>query len=168
MVTVVYVSESGFTKKYAELLAAELKADCYSLAEAQNYLQAGAPVVFLGWLAAGIIRGYKKAKKMFDVKAVAGVGMASSNEQNYQRLINQNKLNKENSFYLRGGFDLSKLKGFNKFVMKLGAAAAVKGLEKKENRTPEETETLNTFKYGCNFVSKENLTDLVAYCKTLS
>ena len=168
MVTVVYLSASGFTKKYAELLAAELKADCFTLAEAKERLKPGTPVVFLGWLAAGIIRGYGKAKKMFDIKAVAGVGMGPDNEQTYENLLRQNKLEKENSFYLRGGFDLSKLKGFNKFVMKLGAAAAVKALEKKENPTPAEAEQLNMFKYGCDFVSKENLTDIVAYCKTLS
>jgi hypothetical protein len=167
MVTIVYESNSGFTKKYAELLAADIKADCFSLDEAKEKLAAGKPVVFLGWISAGIIRGCRKARKLFDVKAVAGVGMAAGSDKILSDLVRQNKLEGVRNFYLRGGFDLAKLKGFYKFIMKLGAAAVVKSLEKKENLTPQESEQLSDFKYGSDHVSKENLADMIAYCKSL-
>jgi len=167
MVTIVYVSNSGFTKKYAELLAAEIKADCFSLEEAKTKLVQGKPVIFLGWLAAGIIQGYKKAKKRYEIKAVAGVGMGAVSQKVLDDLVRQNQLEGIKSDYLRGGFDLAKLKGVNKWMMSLGAKAVVKTRGKKKDLTPEQAERLSDFKYGCNHVSKDNLKKILAYCQTL-
>jgi len=167
MVTIVYVSNSGFTKKYAELLAVEISADCFSLAEAKTKLAQGKPVIFLGWLAAGIIQGYKKAKKLFDIKAVVGVGMGAVNQKVLDDLVRQNQLEGTKYFYLRGGFDFAKLKGLYKIMMKGAALAVIKPLEKKKDLTPEEAERLSDFKYGSNHVCKENLHEIVEYCNTL-
>lgn len=67
MDAIVYVSESGDTKRYAQLLGNRTGLSVYELKTEKKELPKSASVIFLGWLMAGTVKGYKKAKRRFDV-----------------------------------------------------------------------------------------------------
>ncbi|MCI7020729.1 MAG: hypothetical protein MR913_13195 [Clostridiales bacterium] len=78
---VVYTSNTGYTAQYASLLGGETGLPVYSLAEAEQNLAQGTPVIYLGWLAAGTVRGYARAAKRFDLRALCAVGMGACGSQ---------------------------------------------------------------------------------------
>ena len=59
MDAIVYTSNTGFTEKYAKLLGGKLFLPVYSLEEAKGKLAAGAEIIYLGWLMAGTVKGYR-------------------------------------------------------------------------------------------------------------
>ena len=74
--TIVYRSNTGFTKEYAEMLAKAEKMKVCPLAEAQGKVGPGETVFYMGPLMAGHIAGIDQAVKQFTVKGVCGVGMS--------------------------------------------------------------------------------------------
>lgn len=81
MNAIVYTSNSGFTAQYAEMLGAKLSLPVYKLADAPNHIAKGADIIYLGWLMAGVVKGYKKATKLYQIKAVCSVGMGANGSQ---------------------------------------------------------------------------------------
>ena len=54
---IIYVSQTGFTKQYAEWLAEEVSGECMTIAEAEKKDLSGYDaVVFGGWCFAGTIK----------------------------------------------------------------------------------------------------------------
>lgn len=109
----------------------------------------------------GTVKGYKRAAKRFEIKTVCGVGMSGGNSQ----LADIRKANHipDNMpiFYLQGGFELEKLHGINKLMMKTMKVTVGKGLSEKQNRTPEEDDMLELLLHGGNLVSADNLSELL-------
>ena len=66
-------------------------------------------------------------------------------------------------FYLQGGFELDKLHGIYKLMMKTMKSTVGKGLSDKPNRTPEEDAMLDLLKHGGNLVSADNLAQLLTW-----
>ena len=79
--SIVYTSNTGYTAEYARLLGEKTGLPVYSLAEAEQKLAAGNRVIYLGWLMAGKVQGYKKAAKRYKVQAVCGVAALASTEE---------------------------------------------------------------------------------------
>ncbi len=65
----VYTSATGFTARYAQLLSRKTGLPCLALERAKE-LPGDTPVLYLGWLCAGGIKGLKKARKRLAVRAV--------------------------------------------------------------------------------------------------
>lgn len=162
---IVFKSRTGHTKKYAELFGEKSGLPVYELKTAVKELPKNAEIIYLGWLMAGKVKGYKKAAKRFTVNAVCGVGMSQGDTQ----LTDMRKANDFPEglpvFYLQGGFEIEKLHGIYKLMMKTIKAAVGKGLSDKENRTPEEDTMLQLLLRGGDTVSSENLTDLLNWFK---
>ena len=78
MEAVVYTSNTGSTEHYAKLLGHELRVSVYSTEEAGNKLPTGTEIIYLGWIMAGGIKGYKKAAKLYKVRAICGIGMGQT------------------------------------------------------------------------------------------
>ena len=74
MMIIVYKSNTGYTEQYAKLLGDALDMPSYSLDNVPK-CHRGGEVIFLGWLFAGNIVGYKKAAKLYKVRCACGVGM---------------------------------------------------------------------------------------------
>ncbi len=151
---IVYESCAGHTREYAELLSARTGLKACTLDEAEALK--GKRVIFMGWLMASGIKGYKKAAKLFDVRAVCAVGMAGLSEKYEAELKEQNHVEAP-LFYLQGGFDMSKLKGMYRFMMKTMARTVGKKLQAKPDRTDEENDMLALMTEGGNRVCAENL-----------
>ena len=58
MDAVIYTTNTGSTERYAKLLAQETKLPVYSLAEAAKSVPNGAEILYLGWIAAGSVKGF--------------------------------------------------------------------------------------------------------------
>lgn len=170
MDAIVYVSKTGFTKKYAEMLSAELNLMAMPLNDAANKLTKGSEIIYLGWVSAGFIKGLSKAMKLFKVKAVGGVGMGSYSDKIQNDLVRQNKLADLPAFYLQGGFDMGKLHGFNKLAMKIMGKVVASSIKSgKESMMPKEhaEEMLDALRHSKDYVSADKLQPMVERCKAL-
>ena len=159
--SIVYTSNTGYTAEYARLLGERTGLPVYSLAEAEQKLAAGNRVIYLGWLMAGKVQGYKKAAKRYKVQAVCGVGMGGNGSQ-LQELRKANAISEKTPlFTLQGGFDIQKLSGIYKLMMTIMVKTAGKSLAEKQDRTPEEDVMLEMLTKGGSRVSAENLADVL-------
>ena len=161
--SIVYTSNTGYTAEYARLLGEKTGLPVYSLDEAEQKLAAGNRVIYLGWLMAGKVQGYKKAAKRYKVQAVCGVGMGGNGSQ-LREVRKANAIpEKTPLFTLQGGFDLSKLSGVYKLMMTIMVKTAGKGLAEKQDRTPDEDVMLEMLTRGGSRVSAENLAEVLAW-----
>ena len=166
---IVYTSETGHTKEYAQLFARQTGLPAYDLKTAKGALPQHCKIIYMGWLMAGSVKGYKEAANCFTVKALCGVGMARTGSQDEDIRKNNNVPEGTPVFSLQGGFQLEKLHGVYKMMMKVMKATAGKGLANKQDRTPEEDDMLDLLQNGGDRVNAENLSDLQewyeSYCK---
>ena len=71
---IVYTSQTGFTRRYAEMLAQKTGLPACELGGPAP--ARGTGVLYLGWLRAGGVQGLAKARRRWDVKGVCAVGMS--------------------------------------------------------------------------------------------
>mgnify|MGYP001363720992 CR=1 FL=1 len=161
---ILYCSNAGHAERYATLLSKEVGLPAYRLGTEK--LEKGTPVVFVGWIMAGTVKGLVKATKKYDVRSVAAVGMSrdSSKQENDIRMRHHMSSSMK-LFYLQGGMDLSLLKGVYHFMIKMMADSFSKKLESKKDRSEEEDEILQMAHDGKDCVSAEHLSAMVAYLK---
>lgn len=157
MQAIVYSSNTGFTAAYAALLAEKTGLPAYSLEEAQRALPAYADIVYMGWLMAGAVKGYRQAVRAFTVWAVCGVGMGACGSQ-IELVRKVNRMPAELPlFTLQGGFDMKRLRGAYRSLMRLMAATAGKKLAAKKDKTPEEADMLRLLQSGGSRVQAASL-----------
>ena len=156
MNAIVYTTNTGSTKRYAELLARETGLPSYSMAEAERSVPTGAEIIYLGWIMAGSVKGYAAAKR-WSVRAVCAVGMGRPGTQT-------DSVRKKSAipasipvFTLQGNFDVKKLRGVYRLMMELMVKTAGKSLAAKPDRTPEEDDMLDMMLHGGQRVGIENL-----------
>ena len=159
---IVYTSNTGYTEKYAKLLGEQLGLPAFS-AEQADSLPEGTEILYLGWLMAGVVKGYKKAAQRFSVAAVCGVGMGPAGSQDSDVRKNNAIPQKVPVFTLQGGFDRTKLHGIYRFMMGVMIKVMGSSLRKKENRTPEEDAMLEMVTNGGDFVDVRQLDGVIAW-----
>lgn len=81
MKAIIHTSNTGSTAEYAQLLENELNLPVHSLQQAKNKVLSGSEIIYLGWIMAGGIKGYKEAAKLYKVRAVCGIGMGQTGTQ---------------------------------------------------------------------------------------
>lgn len=165
MKAIVYTSNSGFTAQYAKMLGEKLSLPYYSLDDAKGVLARGTEIIYLGWLMAGIVKGYKKAARRYRIKAVCGVGMASSGSQLAEVRKGNSIPDSIVLFTLQGGFDITKLHGIYWFMMNAMSKTVGKKLTEKTDKTAEEADMLDLMQNGGNRVSEEKLHDVLDWCE---
>lgn len=161
---IVYTSNTGFTKKYAEMLGEEIGVPVYEFKESKQKLNKKDEIIYMGWIMAGGIKNYEKAKKIHDIKAVCPVGMSVPSEKQNNELIDKYHIT-EKLFYLQGGFDKTKLKGIYKFMMNSLEKIVKPQIESKQDKTPEDLEMLEMMVNGKDCVKKENLNEIINWLK---
>jgi len=153
---IVYTSNTGYTKEHATLLSNKLELPLYSLEEAQKALTDGSRIIYLGWLMASTIQGYKSAAKHYDIAVLCGVCLGPSGS-----LIDDvKKINKLPStlplFTLQGGFDMERLHGIYKFIMKIMKKVLTKQINEKKVKTEEDENLLKLLEHGGSAVCEED------------
>ena len=81
MDAIVYTSNTGSTKRYAELLSQMTGLPAFALGDAKDKLSANAGIIYLGWIMASGVKGYSAAAKRYKIHAVCGVGMGQTGTQ---------------------------------------------------------------------------------------
>ena len=108
---IVYTSQTGYTAAYAALLADKTGVKAVSLEEAVSAVPEQSEILYLGWLMAGKVQGYDKARKIYRVSALCGVGMGRTGTQ-LDDIRRQNGVPEAMPvFSLQGGFDRTRLRG---------------------------------------------------------
>lgn len=163
---IVYTSNTGYTARYAKLLAEQTGLPVFSLGNAIRSLPSGAEVIYFGWLMASMVKGYGKAAKRFQVKAVVGVGMADSGTLT-EPVRKANQIPERLPvFTLQGGYDRSRLRGMYGLMMDLLVKKMRKDQEKNPNFTQENRQMLERMRHGGDWVSQENLEPVVHWCRS--
>jgi len=168
---VVYKSISGFTKKYAEWISQDLACSCVRVEELSTYeLSQYDSLIFGGSMHAVGINGYKQFKKQlgkedFKKLVVFSVGASPYFEGIVEEIKAKNFVTPEEKnlplFYLRGGFDFSKLDFPNKVLMQL---LKFKILVKK-TRTPDETGMLAAYSRPLDTTNKKHIEPLMDFVR---
>lgn len=156
---VVYESNSGFTKRYAEMIGEKTGLPVYHIIDSALYVSKGAPVFFIGWVMAGKIEGYKIASKRYDVQAAAAVGVTPKSKEYVKKLIYDNKVMDIPLFYLMGGISPDKLSKMHKKILNMIADS----IERKAGVTKQELDAADCLRYGCDFVSEDNLSEILEW-----
>ena len=96
--------------------------------------------------------GFGKASKLYNVRALCGVGLGTTGMQ----MENVRKMCRISEdfplFTLQGGMDMARLRGINRFMIKM----LIKMLQSKK-RTADEDAMLELILKGGDYVSEDNL-----------
>ena len=149
---IVYTSATGFTARYAQLLARKAGLPCLALERAKE-LPGDTPVLYLGWLCAGGIKGLKKARKRLAVRAVCAVGMAPPEMVSLPRLAEDNGLGDTPLFYLRGGYAPDRLP----LPWRVMMAPMARKVARDRTEDPTALAMKEAFAHGGDWVSPEDL-----------
>lgn len=154
---IIYQSKTGHTKEYAESLSKELKIPCYSVQDAKEKVNKKDEIIYLSWIRATTIVGYKKINRKYKVAAIGAVGAYPKSNEYTKQLKEYNHITQE-LFYLRGGINYEKLNKFYQKILKLVGKAIT-----LEN--PRDKEMSRLFEKGGNFVNSKQLKPMIEYIK---
>ena len=118
MVVVVYETQGGSSKRYAEWLAGRLNAVCESAAGIKGDVDAD--VIFVGWRSGPMIVGLKDLPYRNNVIAAICVGLEQYDEKAMTMIRKKNGIDRV--FYVRGGMDRSKLSFGQKLLLSFVSA----------------------------------------------
>lgn len=169
---VIYKSKSGFVKRYAEWIAAELSSDIFEASRVTvNQLDAYDIVIYGGGLYIGGINGIKLITQNLDKLAgkkviIFASGATPPREEALVEVGNKNftigQLKRIKFFYLRGGFDYNKLTPVDKVLMTL-MKLKLKG---KKEPTADERGMLAAYDHPADFTRRKNIEELIAYARS--
>ncbi len=152
MKAIVFTSNTGHTAEYAKILGEKTGLPVYSLKDAQKVLESNTQIIYLGWLFANAVKGYKKASRKFKVCAVCAVGLCDTGTA-ITEVRKANAMPDEMPlFTMQGGMDKTKLHGINKFMINM----LTKGLTSKNEKTKDDERMLELLTHDKNYVSEEN------------
>ncbi len=159
MATIIYQSNTGSSKQYAEMLSEKLSLPVYSLSQAES-VNPDEEIIFFGWVMAGDIQGLSQARQKFsNIKCICAVGITNS-EKNTAEVKAKNSVT-EPFFTLPGDFHIDRLKGMYKMMMSM----MIKMLKSKLKEKPaaESEKIMTIFENGVDQVSEDKLDEVVAF-----
>lgn len=166
---VIYNSQTGFTKRYAEWIAEAAGADCFELSTAKKKdLTAYEAIVFGGWACAGSISKVNWFKsnidKWADKKLIAFcVGGSPVDNPEIEQALKQNfkesTSGKVSVFYCPGGFNYEKMSASSKLMMKI----FIKMLKAKKDKTEAEQEMIQKISKSYD-ISEKKYIDPILEC----
>ena len=160
---IVYESKTGFTKRYAEMLAAKTGLKVFHVKEISKISQ-DEEIIFLGWIKVGKIQGLNKVRK-YNVKAVCGSGTGRTAEPDVETVVARNNIKGIPFFYLRGGcLPLKKMKGMDRIMLSM----FVKMLKSRKDKDERTEESIDIIVNGFDGVKEENLVPLLEWLKSQS
>ncbi len=163
---IVYRSNTGFTKQYAEMLGKAEKMKVYPLSEAAGKVGPEEPVLYMGPLMAGHIQGVDQAVKKFTVKGVCGVGMSPASQRTLETLSKANHVPGAPIFYLQGGWAPKKVGWIKRRMVNMVTRSTREALrDKGSRRTPDEEAQYQMLVKGGSFVAFENLETIRKWMK---
>lgn len=171
---VLYKSTYGFTKKYAEWIADDLKCDCLEIGSF-DFNKDYKNIIFGGGLYAGKINGIKALIKNYDkikdkTVVVFTVGVADvSDSDNVKKIVSYAKkqIPKEmfsniKLFHFRGGMDYRRMSFIHQCMMWFMKTVLSK---KPENeRSDSDRAVIESYGENFDFSDRNTIYELVRYC----
>lgn len=158
---ILYESKTGFTKKYADMLAEKTGLKVFTVKELSK-VNSDEEIIFLGWMKAGKIQGLDKLRKN-KVKAVCTTGMGQTAEPSTEEVIARNKIEGIPFFYLHGGcLPIKELKGMDKIMMSM----FIKMLKSRKDKDEKLIESISMIENGFDGVKEENLKPVLEWLST--
>ena len=165
---IVYGSNYGTTKQYANELSRRTNMKAISFKKVNQQINDYDNIIYLGAMYAGGVLGMSKTlKKLNNISnkkiLIATVGLSDPTDEvnknnirnNIKNQIPKEVLEKAKIFHLRGGIDYSKLNFAHKTMMKL-LYNAVKNLP-NEKQTAEDRAMIETYNKKVNFIDFSSL-----------
>ena len=163
---VVYKSKTGYTKAYAHWIGQALNCQIMTLKESRKVdLSSYDYIIHGGSLYASGVLGLKEVIKRSGHKSIIvfAVGATPSIEGLEEDLTEKNNLKGNNLklFYLRGGFNFSRLNSLDRLLMKL----MKRKIERKNDKdlSPDERGMLGAFRRPVDFTNKDKIQPLIDY-----
>ena len=169
---IVYGSNYGTTKQYANELSRRTNMKAISFKKVNQQINDYDNIIYLGALYAGGVLGMSKTlKKLNNISnkkiIIVTVGLSDpTDEVNKNNIINNIKnqmpkkfFEKAKIFHLRGGIDYSKLNFAHKTMMKL-LYNAVKSLP-EEKQSAEDRAVIETYNKKVNFIDFSSLDKII-------
>ena len=144
---IIYTSQTGFTKKYAEWLSERMKADIYELKDVQKkddaFFDEYQAIVYGGWAMAGKtvkVNWFLEKADSWKEKRLAVFCVGGSPNENpevekmLQSMLTDEQKKYIRAFYCQGGFNYEKMNTASRLAMKMFVSA----LKKKKDPTEDE------------------------------
>lgn len=164
---VAYKSKSGYTKKYAQWIAQELNCDIKENAELSDIINYDV-IIYGGGMYAGGFNGAKlitknlnrlSGKKIVLFAVGSNPGREHEMQPFWNKVLTAEQQKKIGHFYLRGGFDFSRLTKGDKILMKMLKMR----LQSLKNPTEDDLGLLAAYDNPVDFSDKANIKDLIEY-----
>ena len=175
-ILVCYKSVTGFTKKYAEMIAEELDCTLMNFKEVTvEKLSQYDTVVFGGRCYAGAIDGLKKVKELiakcnvknfvvFAVGATPNIAEETIQEA-WKRNLTPDEIQSIPHFYMQGGLRYEKMPMHEKLMMKAFAAVMKSKIKGKKDETEEDQEFIQMISSSYDISEKEYIDPVVSFIK---
>ena len=161
MATIIYCSNTGSSKKYAELLSEKTGLPCVDYTKRAG-VSPEEEIIFIGWIMAGAIQGLKEVRESFsNIKAICGVGMMKG--EKYEEETKAKNEITEPYLFLPCDFDMSKLKGMYKMMMGM-MLKMIKG-KAKESGDEKAGEMIKMLEDGIILFDEAELDSVVEFLK---
>lgn len=171
-VLVIYTSQTGFTKRYAEWLSSKMNGDLLNLQDAkkkkEDFFEKYDAIVYGGWAMAGSVVGvkwfYDKAVKWKNKKLVVFcVGASPEANPDVDKFLNTSLTEEQKGyiklFYCQGGLDYSKMKAPSKLAMK----AFTKMLKSKKDANQTEKDMAKMIESSYDISDQKYVDPIVEY-----
>lgn len=171
---IIYTSQTGFTKKYAEWLAQKTGGDMLELKEVQKkddaFFSGYEAIVYGGWVMAASVVKVKwflnKAASWKDKKlAIYCVGGSPNDNPDVEvmlnKLLDQEQREYIKAFYCQGGFNYERMNAPSRLAMKMFVSA----LKKKKDPTEEEKIMTEMVATSYDISDEKYLEPIVDYLK---
>ena len=156
---VIYNSQTGFTKKYAEWISEAVSCECVSFKQAAKINLADYDaIVFGSWCMAGTVTKLNWFKKQMpdlisDENPEVAVAM--------NRVLTEEERKSVKLFYCPGGFNYEKMKAPSRFAMKM----FVKGISQKKDATEAEKNMAEMISHSYDISDKKYIEPIVSELK---
>ena len=165
MEAIIYTTNTGSAEQYAKMLAEQTGLSVFSMEEAKSEVEEGSEIMYLGWIMAAQVKGYKTAAKKYKIRAVCAVGMEKTGTRTEEIRKKTFVPAEVPLFTLQGNFNVKKLHGFYRLMMSMMVKMVTKQLVAKTDRTQRENEMLEIMLQGGENVRKENLAEVLDWYK---
>lgn len=159
MQAIVYTSSTGHTAAYASMLGEKTGLPVYALDAANKTLARGTQIIYLGWLFANSVKGYRQAAKKFGISAVCAVGLCDTGTA-VAEVRKANAIPEDLPlFTMQGGMDKTRLRGVNKLMIRM----LISGLSAQKERSEKDERMLALLTQDRDYVAEENAAAFLAW-----
>ncbi len=164
---IIYRSQTGFTRQYAQMLGQAEGLKVYSAQQAAGLPLQDEEVFYMGPLMAWHISGLDRAVRRWRILGVCGVGMSPDGPQVRARLAKSCYVPAGVPlFYLQGGWAPEKVGWLKRRAVGMATRSMRLALQEKgSGRTPEEQAQLEFLLRGGSYVSFDSLKPIRAWMK---